>query len=99
MLRPSDGSGFIATVNADVDTIKQNRFFLTQHNYFIGFFVWMFSPSFFNYRWPVPEAEWRHPSTNDDSDTDSMWPRPVTRTTPLSEFHIKTPSGYDLDYK
>jgi hypothetical protein len=37
VLRPSDGSGFIATVNADVDMIKQNRFFLTQHNYFIDF--------------------------------------------------------------
>jgi len=38
VLRPSDCSGFIATINGEeVAMIKQNRFFLTHHNYFIEF--------------------------------------------------------------
>lgn len=94
MVRPSDGFGFVATINADVDTTKQNRFFLTQHNYLIGFFVLMFSSSFSNNRWPVPEAEWQLPSTDDD-DSDSMWPRPVTRSTPS----LTCPDEYDLEYE
>ncbi|CAN6217773.1 unnamed protein product [Urochloa humidicola] len=75
VLRPSDCSGFVATVNGEeVPMIRQNR-------------------------WPVPEVECLHPSTNDNSDF-TMWEDPVTyRAVPLAELYVKNPSGYELHYE